>query len=611
LDLARSVAATWRDRALAATGPSAGERWLLRIPDVGPACEAILADRLFHDLRADERAGLLAWIRGSQDESGAWCNPDGDPDLSLTVLGWWARAQAGDDPRSDSMIRAVRIVHALGGAQRADFGVRLWLAMSGQIPWTYLPAIPGELFLLPPPAWLSPARFSPWARAILTPYYLIARAPARLQLTDASELLLQRTEDALVAPRLTRPGLAGDLLQAFDRTVKLSRKLPRGPLPRWATARAMQWLDASQQRHGGWFSVRPTLLSLIALRVMGAPCDDARIAAGLDYVRRARGQVRIAQGVGTGEVVLAQGLGGIPFSTIARLMQPGARASDIAWLLRQELSEPGPWQARADAPAGGWPLEPGAGHHLDLDATCAALDTLASLHPDSSQVAPAWATSRRAIDVVLAMQERHGGFSRFERGESDVLMRRLPWTDADLLAFGNGRDGAHVRLSAQALTHLGRTGFRLDDDRIGRGLRWLEQAVQDEHAHRSIATLVALAHCAAALCPSGHPLRREIERRIRGRQREDGSFGDIVETAGALRGLLAISAVCVQAGRAARWLTRRIAELGRDLEHEGAIASDGFGLSARCRDPSAGAREAALALEAYARTGSKLTDKGR
>ena len=236
------------------------------------------------------------------------------------------------------------------------------------------------------------------------------------------------------------------------------------------------------------------------------------------------------------------------------------------------------------------------------------LDALAALPAGSSQVGPAWATTRRATDVILAMQERHGGFSRFERGEADVLMRRLPWTDADLLAFGHGCDTAHVRLAARALAHLGRTGFRLDDDRVGRGLRWVEHTVRDEHAHRSISTLAAVARCVAVLCPSGHPLRREIEKRLRGRQREDGSFGPIVETARALTALLELSSPCVQAVRAARWLVTRVERAGDDLEHAPAVARDGFGLSSRCHDPSAAAREAAFALETFTQSGARLSE---
>jgi squalene-hopene/tetraprenyl-beta-curcumene cyclase len=598
----RAVAARWRRRVLLPDADTYGTKWLASVPDVGPACEAILADQLFYDLDLEERDGLLAWIRGSQDASGAWLDANGEPDLSLTVLGWWARVTAGDDRRSESMIRAVRVVHALGGAQRGNFQVRLWLAMSGQIPWAFLPAIPGELFLLPASTWLSPARFSPWARAVLTAYYVIARGPARLQLPDASELLLHRGGAAMIAPRLTRPGLAGDLLQAFDRTVKLSRKLPRGPLPRWALERAASRLDHTQQDHGGWFSVRPTILSLIALRVVGASSDDPRIERGLAYLRRARGLARIRTGAAAGDVALAQGLGGPPLSTVARLVLADPDPTDVGKLLRLELSDAGPWQARADAPAGGWPIEAGAQHHLDLEATCHVLEALTTVPADSSQTSPAWATTRRATDVILAMQEGRGGFARFERGEADVVMRQFPWTDADLLAYGQPGDPAHVRVSAHAIGQLGQTGFRIDDDRIARGIAWLSAMSADEHRDRSIDTLAALAKAVSTTCPSDHPLRGEVERRLRARQREDGSFGNLVETSHALIGLLdLIGEPCVQVRRAAAHLAGAVRRLGDDLEHEGTTSQQGFGLSADTHDPSAGAREVSQALAAFAR----------
>ncbi|MBC8069048.1 MAG: hypothetical protein IAG13_12000, partial [Deltaproteobacteria bacterium] len=309
----------WRERARQAVlGHQAPDaRWLIAVPDVGPTCEVLLADRLLADLAPAERESMLAWVRASQHESGAWLDLHGSPDLSLTALAYWALAQAGDDRGLERMVKAVRVVHALGGAQRANFEVRLWLAMAGQIEWSWLPAIPAELFLLPPGMPLSPGRFSPWARGVLTPYLLIARAPARLHLADASELLLRRAGETLVSPRLTRPGLAGDLLQMFDRSVKLSRKLPRGPLPHWAQQRALQWITSSQQEHGGWFSVRPTLLSLVALRVMGARSDDPRIRRGLDYLRRARGLAHARHGVRAGTTGIAQGLCAAPLSTAA------------------------------------------------------------------------------------------------------------------------------------------------------------------------------------------------------------------------------------------------------------------------------------------------------
>ena len=103
---------------------------------------------------------MLVWIRAQQDESGAWLDLDGKPDLSVTALAWWARAQAGDDTNQEDMVMALRAVHELGGAQRASFTVRLWLALAGLVPWAWLPSIPSESWLLPNYVALSPARIS-------------------------------------------------------------------------------------------------------------------------------------------------------------------------------------------------------------------------------------------------------------------------------------------------------------------------------------------------------------------------------------------------------------------------------------------------------------------
>jgi hypothetical protein len=145
----------------------------------------------------------------------------------------------------------------------------------------------------------------------------------------------------------------------------------------------------------------------------------------------------------------------------------------------------------------------------------------------------------------------------------------------------------------------------VDDDRVARGLSWLEHVLVDEHEHRSVATLSVLASCCGAVCPSNHALRREIERRLRTRQREDGSFGTIVETARALVGLLELGPACVQTTRAARFLVRSLESAPVD---SGSVIGDGFGLSPYAYDPSAGAREAALALEKFHACGGRLAE---
>ncbi len=595
IERAAEGARRWRRRALAPQ-----DRWLVSAPDIGAACEVILADRLFRDLAAEEERGLLARIRAAQDESGAWLGPiTGAPDLSLTALGWWACVQAGDDPQSERLVRARRTVHELGGAQRANFAVRLWLAIGGHIPWSWLPAVPAELWLLPAIAPLSPSQVAPWARGVLTPYLLLTHAPARVHLANAAPLLVTRGKDP-VPPRITRHGLVGDLVQNLDTGIKMLRKVPRGPLLRASLARAQAWIAGAQQEHGGWFSLRPTLLSMLALRVGGASFDDPRIRSGLAYLRRARGHLREG-----GDIHLAQGLQGPPLAVIARLIQAAPDdESAIPWLLAQETGEAGEWQLRTNAPAGGWPSEPAARRVLDVEATCAALDALATLPKGSAQAGSAWSAMRRAIEVLLAMQEPDGGFARFERGENDVWMTRAPWRDAELLASGSLDDEPRVRRSATVLRQLARMGLHIGDDRVRRGLAWVESTVGLHLGRYSLETLADLALMSAALCAADHPLRRAVEHQLRVRQREDGTFGPPVATAAALAGLCAVQdGVCVQAQRAARALVQQIEASDADLPGT-TIAGHGF--SPTCQDPSAGTREAAIALRAFAARGGRV-----
>ncbi|MFO7563747.1 MAG: prenyltransferase/squalene oxidase repeat-containing protein [Enhygromyxa sp.] len=603
IERSRGWCRTWWARSHAA------KPWLLAIPDVGPSCEVLLADALFHDLRPDEREGLLGWIRSQQQPDGSWRDGRGEPDLSLTCLGYWARIQGGDDPEDEQLVKALRVVHELGGARRANLTVRLWLALAGTVEWDWVPAVPSELYLLPEFAPLSPARLSPWSRQLVTALHLLASGPARVHLCDASELLLYKRGSEPIPPRLTTPGLAGDLLQAFDASIKLARKLPRGAIRRRSLARARQWIEASQQAHGGWFSARPTLYNLLALRAVGVMSDDPRLRRGLDYLRRARGIVEVE-----GRELLAQGLTGRPQALVARLgLAAGAGPGEPAEGLRErllaaEITRPGPWQRRADAPTGGWPEEPEAESHLDVRTTCEVLASLRGARTSATR-----ASLRRAAEVVLAMQEPDGSFAWFERGESDVPLSHLPWRDADQLNLGAPEDESRVVLCAMAVRELAALGWRREDDRIRRALTWLGEAHTLRGHGWSVSTLAALVRATVAQCLPNDPLRIAAERQLRSKQWEDGSFGDELATARALLALIDCGQPCVQAHRAARHLVSRVGAIAREQAGEAPTCPDhalpGYGLSPRLCDPSAGAREIQLALTAFRRELGDLEDR--
>jgi hypothetical protein len=87
---------------------------------------------------------------------------------------------------------------------------------------------------------------------------------------------------------------------------------------------------------------------------------------------------------------------------------------------------------------------------------------------------------------------------------------------------------------------------------------------------------------------------------------EDGSFGTTVDTAHALQGFVALGRTDVQAQRAARWLASRVQRTAADeLDAWSRPVARGLGLSPAGFDPSAGPREAALALAGYMAAGGR------
>jgi hypothetical protein len=203
------------------------------------------------------------------------------------------------------------------------------------------------------------------------------------------------------------------------------------------------------------------------------------------------------------------------------------------------------------------------------------------------------------------MQEADGGFARFERGESDVLLASFPWRDADQLSAVDPKDPQRVELTAMALRQLAAIGRRHEDDRVRRGLAWLNDLAQHEARTWSISTLSEVARCAAAQCEPRDDLRQTADTRLRGRQREDGSFGRPVDTAQALLAMIELDGVCVQATRAARHLVQTVADSG-DLAHLDAHLVPGFGLSPDAVDVSAGVRLVHCALTRFSEAGGKL-----
>ena len=116
---------------------------------------------------SDDRAGLVRRAAAPPSASRRRLGQvalGGPSDLSTTVEAYYALRLLGVPADDPAMVRARELVHVLGGADRARFFTKLWLAVLGRYPWERLPVLPPEMILLPDRAPLSPYRFACWAR---------------------------------------------------------------------------------------------------------------------------------------------------------------------------------------------------------------------------------------------------------------------------------------------------------------------------------------------------------------------------------------------------------------------------------------------------------------
>src|SRR5207237_241574 len=106
--------------------------------------------------------------------NGGWNIYYGGPsEINPSVKAYFALKLAGYSPDSPFMAEARANLLPLGGIPRLNTFSKLYLALLGQFPWKYLPAIPVEMVLLPSWAPFNIYKMSSWSRAMLVPLEII------------------------------------------------------------------------------------------------------------------------------------------------------------------------------------------------------------------------------------------------------------------------------------------------------------------------------------------------------------------------------------------------------------------------------------------------------
>lgn len=145
-------------------------------------------------------------LRRSQRPEGGWSlYPGGPAEVSASVKAYFVLKILSDDPDSEPMSRARRVILEAGGLEACNSFTKLYLCVFGQYNWNRAPAVPPELVLLPRWFPFNLYEMSSWSRAIVVPLSII------LALKPAHEVPAGAAIDELriAGVRFEHPAAAG------------------------------------------------------------------------------------------------------------------------------------------------------------------------------------------------------------------------------------------------------------------------------------------------------------------------------------------------------------------------------------------------------------------
>jgi squalene-hopene/tetraprenyl-beta-curcumene cyclase len=552
----------------------------------------ILYLHILGELHSGKTAKLAKYIRDRQLPDGGWNIFYGGPsELNATVKAWVALRLAGDSASSAHLERARAKIHELGGLEATNSYVRFYLAMVGAIDWSFVPAIPPELMLLPRWFPVNLYEMSSWTRGIVIPLSIVyAHKPEwRLPTGITVEPLFRN-------PGRKPPSLAWDkrvvswknIFLALDRGVKWYDGARWKPFRKVSLALARKWMLERLERSEGLGTIYPAMMnSIFALLAEGGGTSDSLVAREIGFLARyeieERDTLRVQPCISplwdTAIVMVSLEEAGLDDSHPALL-------SAARWLVDNQILGPGDWQVKnPKAEPGGWAFEFRNDFYPDVDDTAFVLMALRGVEESNSDRLRA--AIRRGLAWLASMQNADGGWGAFDHENNLQFLNNIPFADHNAML-----DPSTADVTARAIECLGHMGWSASHPVIQRAVAFLKKD-QDSggswfgrwgvnYVYGTSGVLRALESIGLASLP-------EVDRAVdwlRSVQNPDGGFGESVlsyydpglkakgrstasQTAWGLIGLLAVAGPDDPAAtRAAAWLISRQNENGTWDEDE-------------------------------------------
>ncbi len=487
--------------------------------------------------------GVVQAILHDQRGDGSWeiyyDAPTGD--INTTVESYAALRLAGLDPQSEQLVRARQWISQNGGLSGIRVFTRYWLALLGEWPWQYTPALPPELIFIPRFAPFNLYQFASWARATMVPLFILSsRRPVHPPSADRrlNELFPEGRDK--FDYRL--PGKSGALSwERFflftDRLLNGYVNFPFHPFRELSIRGCREWIIQHQDADGAWGGIQPPwIYSLIALHTEGYALDHPVVAAGLKAFDDPRWSYERGGGIYLQPSVSP--VWDTLLVLLAFLDCRMVRGSEIAaekairYLLKEQILVGGDWQVFVkNVEPGGWAFQYENDKYPDVDDTAVAVIVLLRLLPlmkDEDLRRQIQSAVDRAISWLLGMQNQNGGWAAFDRDNTSRFLTLIPFAD-----FGELLDPPSVDVTAHVVEALGLYGRSSSDPAVAKALYFIKSEQEEDgpwFGRWGVNYIYGTAAVLPALKAVGENLAADyVLRAIRwlvDHQNEDGGWGE-------------------------------------------------------------------------------------
>jgi squalene-hopene/tetraprenyl-beta-curcumene cyclase len=474
------------------------------------------------------------YIVRHQQEDGGWSIYAGGPsNISASVKAYLALKLAGYRADHPALVRARAKILELGGVTEVNTFTKIYLCFLGQYDYDAVPAVPPEIVLFPKWFWFNLYEISSWSRAILVPLSVCyAKKPFKKipEEMGIDELFLGGRQKSRMRLHWSKRLMSWRNFFLFlDRLVHWFEAVHIRPLRSIALRQAERWMLERFEMSDGLGAIYPGILnSIIALRCLGYSLDDPQVIRALDEFEKLgieegdtfRMQPTKSPVWDTAYALFALGESGLPANDPRMI-----RGTD--WILQKQVRSIGDWKVKnKKGQPGGWYFEFNNEFYPDVDDSamvCLALSQVE--HPNGRYQRE---SVQRAIDWMLSMQSRNGGWASFDKNNDKMVFQHIPFADHNAML-----DPPTVDITGRILEMLAAYGYGLSHLAVKKAIRFIREQQEADGSwfgrwgvNYIYGTMLVLRGLEAMGVDSHEPYIQQAAEWLRMVQNGDGGWGE-------------------------------------------------------------------------------------